>query len=117
MNGCVPAVDADHDETRNVEANTAGHDRIGGREVQSTRRILFADILLWDAGPVPVQRYGNKGDERSQQPDDHYCSYSDTPRHPASVSGKGSKQVQYGTMYVWVSSSGNVDLTRKNGCQ
>lgn len=92
MNECVPAVDADHNETRNVETNTAGHDRIGGREVQSTRRILFADILLWDAGPVPVQRYGHKGDEGRQQPDDHYRSYSDAPRHPTSVSGDGSKR-------------------------
>lgn len=86
----LPTVDANHDHTGEVETDTAGHDGVGGREVQSACGILFAVVLENQrlVGPMDAQGYGHKRDERGQQPNGGNGDDSHASCHPAAVSAK-----------------------------
>lgn len=82
----LPAIDANHDQTWNVETDATGNDCVGRGQVQGTGWILYAGTLVGNVGAVQVQRDGHKGHESCQQPDDDNRSHRHPPRHPAAVS-------------------------------
>lgn len=86
----LPTVDANHDHAGEVETDTAGHDGVGGREVQSACWILFAIVLENQrlVGPMDAQRDGHKGDERGQQPNGGDGDDSHASCHPTAVSAR-----------------------------
>lgn len=84
----LPTIDANHDDAGKVEADAAGDDGIGGRQIQCACGILFAIILENQrlVRSMNAQRDGHKRDEGGQQPDGCNCNDSDAARYPAAIS-------------------------------
>lgn len=82
-----PAVNAQHDDAGEVEADAAADDGVGGGEVECTGGVLCVPLRehqgLW--GAVQTEGDGHEGDEAGQQPDTSYRSHGHTPRHPPTV--------------------------------
>lgn len=82
-----PTVDADHHDARHVEANAAGHHRIGGRQVQRARLVHFAVVLEGHRrfGPVQSERDGHERHQAGQQPNGDDGADGHASRHPPAV--------------------------------
>lgn len=90
----LPTIDANHDDAGKVEADAAGDDGIGGRQIQCACGILFAIILENQrlVRSMNAQRDGHKRDEGGQQPDGCNCNDSDAARYPAAISAMEQKE-------------------------
>lgn len=82
-----PTVNADHHDAWHVEANAAGHHRIGGRQVQSARLVHFAVVLEGHRrfGSVQSERDGHERHQTGQQPNGDDGTDCHAPRHPPAV--------------------------------
>lgn len=90
MQLCLPTVYANHHQAGKVEADAAGDDGVGGREVKGAGRILLAIVLHyeWLVRPMQAQGDGHKGHKGRQQPNGSYRYNCYPTCHPTSVSEK-----------------------------
>lgn len=89
----APAVNSQHDDAREVEADAAADDGVGGGEVESAGWVLRVPLREHQGlrGAVQTKRDRHERDEARQQPDTSYRRHGHTPGHPPTVPARKHK--------------------------